>query len=446
MFVYNEVLWLSDPKSQNSSRSSHAVLWPAYEFTALVYGNSHNRTTSLDLFERAIIGAISNNILEKEKQAVFLHLQLEFVSHIHDRLQEKELIYKDGKLRTVRPDLSEDRTPVAIRLYQDPWSGKLWPRFVTDKWRRTMPVSGENQRLSVSVGSTGRPIEIKVFVVEHPGKFPVAPSSDDASEVMTIWNRHIRQNKIKGLKIPIDGPIKVLSDTRQAVHLCCLNDRGTAGKPAVRDPFGGPSWARFTVSLVAQASRSQGLTRWLFGAQQGEFESTTDADPSILVRANEIVSRITGLGAQSLSLVQLREDLEALGHEALDILWRNGTENVGSVLLGQDSDIALARSSCNSCGFDTTNFPVGIEIASDGSGSCLIDRFIGVLLRYRADIAGRIHGLARRCPDMLGLLLEVDRPLGSPRIESLATAVVALAESAAENYKDATIQGGISYE
>jgi hypothetical protein len=445
MFVDNEVLWLSDPKTQNLRQPLHAILWPAYEFTALVYGDSQNSGTKLDLFERAIIGAINNNMLGKEEQAAFLHLQLDFVSHIHDCLQEKRLLSEDGKLRKDKPDLLEDQTQIAIRMYQDPWSGNLWPRYVDESWRRTMPVSRENHILKVIAGSTGRPLEIKAFVVEHPDKIPAIPSSDDAAEVMTIWGRYVRRNKIRNVKVPANGPIKILPKSRQVVHLCCFNDRGSSGRPAVHDPFGGSSWARFTFSLKAQASDSQNLAHWLYGAQENEFEIEQDTDASVLARAIQIVSRINVEGAHSVSLIQLCADLEALGHEAIDLLWKYGTENVESLLLGPESDAALALASCNSCGFDTINFPKFIEIASDGSGNCLTDRFIGMLLRYRMGTGGRIHGLARRHPEMLNLLLEVDRTVGSPRTDRLAKAVVALAESAAENYKDVTIQGDISY-
>jgi len=432
MFADNEILWLSGNETQNLREPLHAILWPAFEFTALVYGDSQNSAVKLDPFERAIVGAIHNNMLEKEKQAAFLNLRLDFVSHIHDCLQEKELIDKDGKPRKNQLDLIKDQTLEAIRLYQDPWSGNLWPRFIFESERRTMPVSRENHRLKVIRGSTGRPIEIKAFVVEHPDKIPTIPSSDDAAEVMTIWGRYIRRNKNLKLKVPTNGPIKILPESRQAVHLCCLNDRGSSGKPAVHDPFGGSSWGRFTFSLKAQSSDSQGLARWLYGAQDDEFEIEQDTDVSIITRAIEIVTRINVVGARSVSLIQLRADLEALGHEAIDLLWEYGTENVESLLLGPESDTALALASCNSCGFETINFPKFVEIATDGSGNCLTDRFVGMLLRYRMDTAGPIHGLARRCPEMLNLLLEVDRTIGSPRTDRLAKAVIALAESAAE--------------
>lgn len=434
-----EVLWLRKPKERESPPSFHAVLWPAVEYTALIFGQAARTDAQLDPFERAVLGASSNGLVEIKKQAELLNLHEGFVGHLQGRLREKGLLDERGRLTGNSEELLLPQSHVAVRLYQDPWTGLLWPRFTTEHRRRTLPVESSEGRLRLLAGSTGRPVEIRAFTIRHSAVSPAPPTSDDAAFAVLSWTRSQSQILVGDFAIPQRGPIKLLPDSGQLVYLCCPNHRGRVGRPEVDDPFGGPAWAPFMRSLVERSRVGQPLAAWLYGkdaeGRPDESEaSQLDADQNLRRRIDALSDRAET--ANHREWAQLRLDLESAGHEAVDLLWSYGTENVDSVLLDAETDCALVESSCLAFGFDSNGLPVVRDLAavSAGASGVLRERCAALLLRHRPDVHGPIHRLAARCPDLFTLLHSAaGEGWSADAGKRLTTAVIALGESAADD-------------
>lgn len=434
-----EVLWLRKPKERESPPSLHAVLWPAVEYTALIFGQAARTDVQLDPFERAVLGASSNGLVEIKKQAELLNLHDGFVGHLQERLREKGLLDERGRLTGHSEELLLPQSHVAVRLYQDPWTGLLWPRFITEQWRRTLPVESSEGRLRLMAGSTGRPVEIRAFLIRHSSGSPAPPTSDDAAFAVLSWTRLRSRIRVGDFAIPQRGPIKLLPDSGQLVYLCCPNHRGRIGRPDVDDPFGGPTWAPFMRSLAERSRLGQPLAAWLYGKDaEGRAD---DSDVSLLDADQSLVRRIDVLSDRAATAnhrewAQLRLDLENAGHEAVDVLWSYGTENVYSVLLDAETDWALLESSCLAFGFDPNGLPVVRDLAavSGGASGVLRERCAALLLRHRPDMHGPIHRLAARCPDLFTLLHSAaGEGWSADTAMRLTTAVIALGESAADD-------------
>lgn len=428
-----DVLWLRHPKDREDPPTRHAVLWPATEYTALVFVQATTKDTKLDPFERAVLGAAANGLLEIKKQADFLNLNEEFVGHIHGRLVDRGLLNREGRYRNQGEAPLDAQAPVAIRLYQDPWSGILWPRFVTEHWRRTLPFDSSNGPALVHAGTTGAPVEIRSFWVARPSHAPSVPTSDDAREAVRTWTRFRSRIRVSGLAIPQNGPIKLLPDSAQPVYLCCPNQRGRPGRPEVMDPFDGPTWAPFVRSLVERSRPGAPLARWLYGESSEAMDEPIADTQSLQERIGRLAEVTSATSVTSTRWPQICRDMEAAGHDAVDGLWAAGDVMVEPLLLDPQSDLALAEQACVTMGFDPTDLPVAADLpaAVEGTGS-LILRCAALLLRFRADIEGPLHHLSKRCPDLFTLLRgPADGRCDQESALALAAAVVALGESAA---------------
>src|SRR4051794_20685857 len=93
-----EILWLRESRELLDPPSRHAVLWPAVEYVALVFGDLHTSSSDgLDPFERAVAGACEAGMVSIAEQASNLGLHRDFVAHLHERLVEKGVIDHRGK-------------------------------------------------------------------------------------------------------------------------------------------------------------------------------------------------------------------------------------------------------------------------------------------------------------------------------------------------------------
>lgn len=429
--IDQEVLWLRRPEERQSP-PARAVLWPAAEYAALIFGHIIQADVQIDPFERAVLGASSNGLIEIKKQAEFLGLNEGFVGHLQERLRGRGLLDDRGRPLGKSEQLLLPQYHTAVRLYQDLWTGLLWPRFAIDQWRRTLPLESRDGGITLVAGSTGRPEEIRAFLVHHHSEIPTPPTADDAHFAVRSWTRFRSRLGVGDFEIPQGGPIKLLPDSRQFVYLCCPNHLGRPGRPRVDDPFGGPTWAPFTRALVERSRAGQPLGRWLYGSQPDDKATSMEVGDGLPDRIGVLVEHVEN--ARQGDWGQLRLDIEHVGHEAVDTLWAGGTEDLQITLLDPQSDHELLTRLCASVGFD----PAGPLVVPDlpnmdgGASGTLIERCAGLLLRYRVDRASPLHRLAARCPDLFLLLSSAAGAGGAEALKRMMTAVVALGESAAD--------------
>lgn len=431
--IDREVLWVGNPKDRDAQRFRFALLWPAIEYTALVYTRVAIGEVRLDPFERAVLGAARNGVVEVHKQAALLGLNRDFVGHLSENLVEKGLLTTAG--RPTNPAAAAPLPPAAeaVRMYQDPFSGALWPRFVTEQWRRTLPIEIREGHPVVIWGSTGEPVEIRTFQTRSSAALPAVPSSDDAANAFRAWARQRGRIRSGGFGSWGDSPIKLLPDTSQPVYLCCPNRRGRPRRPDIDDPFGGPTWPQFTRMILAQSDNGQPLARWLYDDGAPNLDPAADEHSTLAQRMDLLATRVAE--SKGNDWRQLRIDLVVLGHEAVDALWATGTEDVRMLRLDPPSDQELVRRACAAVGFQTDQVPQIRDLgdAANGDTSDLAARCAAMCLRFPTDVRGPLHRVAERWPDLFSLLHGAQPDRWSRKAaEGLVGALAALAEAVSE--------------
>lgn len=428
------VLWLRDQKElQTKPPPTHAILWPALEYTALVRAEIGDTTDhKLDPFQRAVLGLARNGITQIAMQADLLDLHPGFVAHIQDRLRTEVLIDDSGRPRVTSSHVAKS-TATAVRLYQDPFTGMLWPCYVTEARRRSLPIEDGEHGPRVDGGTTGDPVPIRVFVVLPHEHRPPPPTADDARAAIQDWSRSLRQQRAERQQIVDDGPVQLITESPQHVYLCCPNGRTSSREPDVADPFGGSSNRPFLRAIADQAATLEPLGRWIYGDAATVLASAPDdAGSSLTGQLGTVISQLQTETARIGSRRQLGQDIDLIGHRAIDELWASGTEQIENVAVGLIADRTLLDAFSVQYGFGPRTVPAIADLRAicSGKSAPLAERAAALLMRFRPDIAGPLHRVAPRCPDLYQLLGESDASGSIRGLEQRSTAVFALAEEA----------------
>lgn len=428
------ILWLRDPTELEQLSTRGVVLWPAVEYTVLVFGRAPQKPGyELDPFERAVVGASAANVVSVNEQAKHLDLDVQFVAHLHRHLLERGIFDSHSRPRNVDIAEAEVESHVAIHVYQDPWSGSLWPRFVPSNRRRSVP-RGDADRRRILGGTTGAPIEVPVFAVPRPPRELDSPSTDDAIRAARTWIELCERHRLARTDLPHQRSMRIVADTRTEVLLCCPNERVTGARPRILDPFGGPEWSPFVRALMEEARQRTGLMRWLFDE---------DVRPSPKEDRTAVVEQLDPLGG----LHRLEEDwdratrrrnyrdgvrieLEAIGIAAIASLAEHSSRQPVRID-GQQSLEGLLSKIAWTVGFnEPSRWPQDLSSALDIDQGSFEHRCAALLLRFSPDQHGPLHLLAERCPDLFVLLHRDSSRRSLEALEELRDLVKALASVA----------------
>lgn len=435
MKLDHDVLWLGSKENMNNPASNYAVLWPAYEFTVISYKSEDSGGLQLNPFEKAIFGLAQIGVVEIKNQAKHLHLHESFVAHVHTDLVNKQVLDGNGRVANRAPKIEMRETQFAYRIYQDPWTGNIWPQLGSMEDRKTMTVQVDHGRVTLVVGTSGDPHLIKAFDVSPPRFAPGIPTTDDAFNASREQIRNL--NRIKGgVKKSFPQKVKLLPDTRQLVYLCCLNYKGEPGEPQVEDPFGDSTWRPFVRSLVVRANEDPNLSRWIYrdSLETDDFQFSEESQ-SLSSKFLDLERRLIGTehGSRNRNLDQVRMDVISLGHEAIDLIWSERTENHSALLLAEQVDFSLISALARTMGFKFSDLSGVIDlknVCETNSGS-LYERCIALLFGFRSDISSTMHSLSEMCPDLFGLLEKAEEgELSRDSDNCLIRAVGALVKAA----------------
>lgn len=440
------VLWLGQKEIMSKPSSLHAILWPAYEYTVMTYKILNASESELNPFERAIVGLVEIGYVQIKKQAELLNLNEAFVAHLHTALINREILDGNGNLKSKlkRPTVEEKQE--AFHMYQDPWSGKLWPQLSSADYRKTMVAEVDDGKIRLIVGTTGDPIEIKAIEVNPPRHKPASPTSDDASSAMRSWFENGKSGR-RNSKNSAQRPLKIFPNSQQLVYLCCPNHRGELNMPRVDDPFGSQSWKSFSKQVVKVAKEQPGLGWWLYGkTEDGETNPKLEDDSKndcafTNLRARLIEGNSEYRGGDK---TQVRLDLIAIGHESIGQIWENRTQDYLPLMLDPQNDFDLICSLAIATGFETKGLSGAsdLSVIGDSNSGSLSERCSALLLGYRSDVPNIMHQLAARCPNIFALLEAAESGYGTRDCDvGLLTAVGALVETV-EFFSEVILQKG----
>jgi hypothetical protein len=166
------------------------VLWPAlmYRVVAPVV-----RDRQLNILQKAVLGMCRAGVSNVQRIGERLHIHSDLAAVIYLELQQLRLVGANGLPTEKGRELFEDETLEASRMvtghvFQDPWSGDLWPRFIERLDYVELQQNPNSGFPDLMLGSKGKPRREWAFMV-LPGDVALPPAPS-ASEIVRVTRRH----------------------------------------------------------------------------------------------------------------------------------------------------------------------------------------------------------------------------------------------------------------
>jgi hypothetical protein len=164
-------------------------LWPVLMYRVVA---PEVRDRQLNVLEKAVLGMCRAGLTNAERIATRLDVHVDLVDVIAKELVLRGLVGGNGLPTEKGQNLLEEETldirrMVIGHVFQDPWSGDLWPRFV-EKLDYVELQQNPNGFPDLVLGSKGKPRRERAFMV-LPGDLAIPPAPG-ASDIVRATRRH----------------------------------------------------------------------------------------------------------------------------------------------------------------------------------------------------------------------------------------------------------------
>jgi hypothetical protein len=171
-------------------RQRRFVLWPALMYRVVA---PEVRARELNVLQKAVLGMCRAGTTNVQCIGERLHIHAELAAVIFLELLERHLLGANGLPTDEGRELFENETLESSRMvtghvFQDPWSGDLWPRFIERLdyvELQQNPISGFPDLV---LGSKGKPRRERAFMV-LPSDLALPPAPR-ASEIVRVTRQH----------------------------------------------------------------------------------------------------------------------------------------------------------------------------------------------------------------------------------------------------------------
>lgn len=165
------------------------VLWPALMYRVVA---PEVRDRELNVLQKAVLGMCRAGTTNVQRIGDRLHIHADLAALVYLELQERGLLGSNGLPTEKGRERFEEETLDARRMvtghvFQDPWSGDLWPRFV-EKLDYVELQQNASGFPDLVLGSKGKPRRERAFMV-LPGDL-ATPSAPGASDIVRVTRRH----------------------------------------------------------------------------------------------------------------------------------------------------------------------------------------------------------------------------------------------------------------
>jgi hypothetical protein len=183
-----------DPSTNQRMRWSPGkrrfVLWPALMYRVVA---PEVRDRELNVLQKAVLGMCRAGTTNVQRIGERLHIHADLAALIYIELQERRLLGSNGLPTEKGRELFEEETLDASRMvtghvFQDPWTGDLWPRFVEKLDYVELQQNPNSGFPDLVLGSKGKPSRERAFMV-LPGDLALPPAPG-ASEIVRVTRRH----------------------------------------------------------------------------------------------------------------------------------------------------------------------------------------------------------------------------------------------------------------
>jgi hypothetical protein len=312
------------------------VLWPALMYRVVA---PEVRERQVNVIQKAVLGMCRAGTTSAQRIGDRLRIHPDLAALVYVELQERGLLDRDGLPTQKGRDLFEEETLESHKLvtghvFQDPWSGDLWPRFV-ERLDYVELQPNPSGFPDLVLGSKGKPRRERAFMcLPVEMAFPPAPQP---SEVLRATRRHraaLRgadsieavdgdDFRPRGGDVPIER-VSLVDDYPTPVFVTTflyLPEAGDiAGEWHVCDPFGlGASPAlRRGLSREMQSSTSlRGVLESMIGRSlDAQIDEQRRWAAEVRAQATLNVERVLSVNARSLRQYRDLVDLESAHVEA----------------------------------------------------------------------------------------------------------------------------------
>jgi len=248
------------------------ILWPAWAYRVVA---PRVRDREFNMFQRAILGLARAGLHTADAISIKLGIHRDLVALILLELANRGYVDQDGcptdqGIQAVIDDSIEAHDLVVGYVFQDPWNGELWPRFVEQLNYCDLEFD-ESGFPKLILGSKGKPRRQGAFMV-LPGDAPFLMRPSPASIIAAVsgqrkgmryadnlvdWEDELRETDYSLSAIHINRVSFVEEEPAPVflmTYLYLTNDSGGNTDWYACDPFGlGCSvWLRRRVEYVVQ--------------------------------------------------------------------------------------------------------------------------------------------------------------------------------------------------
>lgn len=224
------------------------LLWPAWAYRVVAPAVRPRR---LNVLQKAVLAILTASRLTAQEISERLAIHPELAAFVITELQAQGHVAEDGSVTDWgRETLAEEREDavnlVAAWVFQDPWSGSLWP-FVASALQPARTELDANGRPQLLLGTTGRPYFQRLWVQSAPEDLPAPP---DARQILSAALR-----------------------SHRAERRAARQELWVADEPG--DPSDDPEVSLGRLSIIEREPTAVGLVTYLYVPHGGE---TSDID------------------------------------------------------------------------------------------------------------------------------------------------------------------------
>jgi hypothetical protein len=171
-------------------RERRFVLWPALMYRVVA---PEVRDRQLNVLQKAVLGMCRAGVTTVDRIGARLHIHPDLAELVALELHRRGLLGTNGLPTKKGHGLFEEETLEASRMvtghvFQDPWTGDLWPRFVEKLDYVELQQNPNTGFPDLVLGSKGKPRRERAFMV-LPGDLALLPAPG-ASEIVRVTRRH----------------------------------------------------------------------------------------------------------------------------------------------------------------------------------------------------------------------------------------------------------------
>jgi len=181
------------PATHSRYAERRFILWPAYSYRIVA---PRPRSRPLNLMQRAVLNLCRAGVRELEEIGKKLAIHRDLAAVVFLELENLALLTKTGVptekgLRTLAEDIDESYDMITGHVFQNPWGGELWPRFV-DRLQYCEVEYKENGFPRLLRGTRGNPASFEAYAVLPRECMSPKPSPP---EIIDAVARHTRASQ-----------------------------------------------------------------------------------------------------------------------------------------------------------------------------------------------------------------------------------------------------------